>query len=472
MPFHSQYLAFLTLALLVVVGCARLHPSGVPLPATLENLDASDGSTRGRLKSTPKPKAETSKSRELVEEPDPATPLAQFVEVIDQQLASGKVTKQQRDQLIADFLNAPESQRTALVAYAKLMVGGTPATKRAAPVGTGTSKSPAYADAVVNVIEPVDPRPDGASPSPDTELAHAFQGSPMSADPVSTIEPIIDLTPEVGVLPFAKARSPMETDGVTDPGGDASSDEEEPNEQDPPQPTIGDWRRGLHEAIEVLTAESQLPDRDKNEIAKTLLQLRLLQLAAGDRQQAAGAIPTLDEDLRQFWAQQLHGLGVCLDDEGMPVSGRRYALALRQLRESLDHLAAVSTLDIRNAAFCTRVDSFGRYEEFEKYEFQPGQEVLFYVEIDNFATKQTAEGFESAFQATYQILDPTGRPVFDQELPLQSEICRNRRRDLFIAYQIWMPRRIYPGPYTLQLTVEDLKGNKFGQTTCSFAVKH
>jgi len=470
MSFRLQHLAFVTLALLVVAGCARLHPSGVPLPDTLETPDASSDVATAKPKS--KSKQTASKTEKNIGNPDPTTPLAKFVEVIDQQLASGKVTRNQRDQLISDFLNAPESQRTALVAYAKMMVGA----NAASPLKPGAreipSKSPAYADAVTHTIEPVDPPPNNTSPVGYVQLAHAFRGSHISVEPVSAIEPVADHAPEVGALPSAEESPTIETDPNTDQESNTSLDQAEIDGQDAPKRTAGDWRTSLHEAIEILKAESQRPDRDTDQIAKTLLQLRLMQLASGDREQAAGAIPALDEDLQQFWAQQLHGLGVCLNDEGMPITGRRYALALRQLRESLDHLAAVSTLDVRNAAFCTRVDSFGRYKEFEKYEFQPGQEVLLYVEIDNFATKETVEGFESAFQATYQILDPTGRPVFDQELPLQSEICRNRRRDLFIAYQLWMPRRIYPGPYTLQLTVEDLKGNKFGQTTCSFAVKH
>ena len=40
-----------------------------------------------------------------------------------------------------------------------------------------------------------------------------------------------------------------------------------------------------------------------------------------------------------------------------------------------------------------------------------------------------------------------------------------------MGYEFRLPDRIYPGKHTLQLTVEDLKSKKVGQSTVDFTVK-
>jgi len=39
-----------------------------------------------------------------------------------------------------------------------------------------------------------------------------------------------------------------------------------------------------------------------------------------------------------------------------------------------------------------------------------------------------------------------------------------------VPFRMYMPKRIAPGPYTLQLTVEDLKGRRFGQASIRFTI--
>ena len=80
------------------------------------------------------------------------------------------------------------------------------------------------------------------------------------------------------------------------------------------------------------------------------------------------------------------------------------------------------------------------------------------------------DGFETELQGGYQVFDPAGRRMADHELPLDKQICRNRRRDYFIAYRVYMPKNIPPGPYRLQLTIEDIRGQKFGQASIDFEI--
>jgi hypothetical protein len=254
----------------------------------------------------------------------------------------------------------------------------------------------------------------------------------------------------------------------------------------------GSWREHLEAAIETLQAElGAVPDAPaqvvanlapaseeeyrsqterRRERARKEAYLRLLYLAARRPADAARGVEEFSPAEQEFWKHQLHGLGVFLDDEGAPVTDRRARLALRELQQGMHHLAAASGLDVRNLAFCPQVFSYGNYVEFTPAEFRPGQEVLLYAEIDNFTVEPQPNGYETELQGSYQIFDAGGRRVAEHTFPPEKESCRNRRRDYFIPFRMYLPKRIDPGPYTLQLTIEDLKGKKFGQSTLRFAI--
>ncbi|HEX5106616.1 MAG TPA: hypothetical protein VFV87_22505, partial [Pirellulaceae bacterium] len=148
------------------------------------------------------------------------------------------------------------------------------------------------------------------------------------------------------------------------------------------------------------------------------------------------------------------------------------------LRDAASELAAASKLDLHNLAFCERVQSFGWYTEFPRNEFQPKQQVILYVEVDNFAAiEKGPNSFETQLQGHYQIFDGRGNIVAERKLPLDQEVCRNIRRDYFLAYPIYMPESIAPGRYRLELTIEDLKasaqyqGRKFGEGMIEFSIR-
>jgi hypothetical protein len=61
--------------------------------------------------------------------------------------------------------------------------------------------------------------------------------------------------------------------------------------------------------------------------------------------------------------------------------------------------------------------------------------------------------------------------VADHDFTVTEEYCQNPRRDYFIGYQLRLPKRIYPGKHTLQLTIEDLKSHKVGQSSIDLSIK-
>lgn len=247
-----------------------------------------------------------------------------------------------------------------------------------------------------------------------------------------------------------------------------------------------DWLTSVERAITDLQKQLNTP-KDEQQLSTTELGrrevlLKMLQVVAGDAESAFEKFQYVDGREAAFWRAELFGLHLGVQENRTPVASQRAARMLEHLRKATWELAAVSTLDLRNAAFCRSVLGYADVEKFRPYRFKPDEEVLLYVEIENFAAERIAvagergvgsgEGvrYETEFQGSYQILDGERRRVAEQQLPRDRQQCRNHRRDYYVAYRIYMPRNIAPGRYTLELTLEDVKGQKFGQAFLDFEI--
>lgn len=237
------------------------------------------------------------------------------------------------------------------------------------------------------------------------------------------------------------------------------------------------WR-DLIEALEEDLRQRRAASPPDDELPRREQQLRLAYLVAGKLDEAVTAVESLPASQREAYKHLMFGLGVWLSpDESrrMPLRG---AKVLRSLREATRELAASSKLEIKNLVFCERVDYYGWYTEFPRYEFQPRQQVILYVEIENFAAEyKPPAGYETELHGSYEILDASGQIVASRQLPPDKEVCRNYRRDYFLAYRIYLPDNIAPGRYRLELTIEDLKartayqGRKLGEGTIEFSIR-
>lgn len=242
------------------------------------------------------------------------------------------------------------------------------------------------------------------------------------------------------------------------------------------------WQSRVRRAITTLERELEADKENLSDDEKSQLniRLRILNAAVDRREHALQEIKSLPVEQREYWKHQLQSIMLLLQEKGAPSSSRRAALALRELDNAATQLAYQSSLDLKNLAFCSKVDGFGTVTEFPKSEFTADQEVLLYVEIDRFTSEEMTDQrfggrntprYETELRASYQILDSSGRRIDEFDLPLDKQSCRSKRRDYFIAYRLHMPRRVDPGSYSLHLTVEDVKGRKFGNGSIEFKIK-
>jgi hypothetical protein len=259
---------------------------------------------------------------------------------------------------------------------------------------------------------------------------------------------------------FNCAMNQNETPKNISPTGNAS--------ETPPQKA--DWHDLMEQTIAALEAE--MPDKPKTaEDLSNQARLRMLYAMAKRREDAVKPIAAAPPAMQDFWVKEVYGLSVLLDTERTPDAMSRAAEAKQHLSEAFTRIGEMAPLQVRNLSFCTKVQSYGCYTPFKKYEFLPNQEVLLYAEVDNFGIESTPKGYHTSLRSSYQILDKNGQRIADHANSTTEEYCQNPRRDFFIGYQIQMPPRINPGVYTLQLTIEDMKSQKVGQASVELTIK-
>jgi len=198
---------------------------------------------------------------------------------------------------------------------------------------------------------------------------------------------------------------------------------------------------------------------------------RNLMLFSGDPDAAVAAFDGMTETEQEFLRHYLLGVWSMVDTSGHPVAARRWSAALPEMRMATQKLSGASeTLDIKSLAFCSEIQSFGQVTKFDTNRFNVGQKVILYCEIDNFLAQSTPEGFETHLRGSYEVFDSKGQKVAGQVLPADKQVCDNYLRDYFIAYQMNLPSGLEPGEYRLELTIECLQGQKYGQSSLALQI--
>lgn len=223
---------------------------------------------------------------------------------------------------------------------------------------------------------------------------------------------------------------------------------------------------------ELIARHSKRAEENTDQSLPELIRMRTLQILANRPDDAMAEIEGWSAAEREYLNQQMLTLWHLTDPSGHPVRSRRWTTALPSMREATKSLAAsTGTLEVRSMQFCQEVLGFGQTVPFESREYFAGQKVILYYEVDNFDAERLTDGYETHLRGSYQILDTNGQLVAEQILQDDLQTCSNFRRDYFIAYVLHLPKRLAPGSYRFELTVEDVKGHTYGQASVPLDVK-
>ena len=238
------------------------------------------------------------------------------------------------------------------------------------------------------------------------------------------------------------------------------------------------WEEELDKLVSLMEAEASATGvassgtLSRDELRQQVA-LRMLYIINDQPQLAMQPIPGLHSVDQEFWTSLFWGLSNYLNEKGLDPT-ERSTKTIEQLRSATHYLQITAKLQLRNVSFCSQINGFGSFDQFETDVFSPGQPVLIYCDVRNFQSEASAEGFfVTKLRSTIEIYEgnQTGQLVDRNSFPATEDLCRSIRTDYYNSYRIDLPSHLNSGPHLLRLTVYDELSGKSATETMPFTVQ-
>ncbi len=111
---------------------------------------------------------------------------------------------------------------------------------------------------------------------------------------------------------------------------------------------------------------------------------------------------------------------------------------------------------VQNACFASRVRAWGVVDRFETSQFDAGQELIVYFELDQLSSRESPDGHTTRVDAVLRLVGEDGRRIHEWTFEPLEETCRGHRRDYFARYMVELPATIDPGRCRLEVIASDM----------------
>jgi len=245
------------------------------------------------------------------------------------------------------------------------------------------------------------------------------------------------------------AESPLPTMGVNtalDPGGATRA-------------------RSLDAAIDTLKLYI---DEHPNDL-DAVWRLVFLLLATGQEFELDKYLGELNQDARRTiagTADLIRGVRAALSEPGPAADHALTALDALRTRFTRD-----AELLIPRVALCTRVSTFGVYQEMDVNTLPPfrANRAIVYCEIKNFFSERMPDNtYRVTLSSRLELLTPDGKSLWTHDEPDIEDVSKQRREDFFLAQLVTFPATLAPGEYVLKVTIEDRAAVKASQAVHAF----
>jgi len=140
------------------------------------------------------------------------------------------------------------------------------------------------------------------------------------------------------------------------------------------------------------------------------------------------------------------------------------AAAAEPAPKAAEQPAPTPAFAVQNACFASRVRAWGVVDRFETGQFQPGQELIVYFELDQLASRESNEGHTTRIDTVLRLVGADGRRVHEWTFEPVEETCSSQRRDYFARYLVALPASTPTGRCRLEVAVTDTIGGRTAQT--------
>lgn len=202
--------------------------------------------------------------------------------------------------------------------------------------------------------------------------------------------------------------------------------------------------------------------------------LRMLYMIAGRSAESIRVIESLPEKEQEFWQSMMLALESYRGSHDSTARTEQLTETLEYVRTASRQLQPLSTMKIRRLNFCNRIDGFGSFSVFPTSEFNAGQPLLLYAEIENYRSELTSDSqYKSEFAAMIEFFRAgETEPIASRtiQLPEIEDLCSVERTDYFQSYELTVPS-LSPGKYTLRLQVRDQLSLQTATTELPFDIR-
>ena len=224
-------------------------------------------------------------------------------------------------------------------------------------------------------------------------------------------------------------------------------------------PTRSDisWKDSLEATIDHLQEELNRVDEKSVEFHSLQKCLKILNSVESDKSfvELAGKLNSLQQNLPLHQFEAIRQLIQSTDDQKSNL--------MEQLHDAVEQVAQSANLKINNVAFCTSVQGFGKFKRFADYRFEPGDEVLLYCELENFAETQTTASNSATrkchFDAQIEFLDENDVTNYVESFANISDECQTPRKDFYLFFRFKIPK-LSAGNHRIQIRFNDKIGRK------------
>ena len=340
------------------------------------------------------------------------------------------------------------------------------------PIGAGIVVQPNLLspkpELVPNPLKPIDATP------PETDT----QPEPKPA-PVEGIEVAVGLPPLSATDMHELTRSVVDTPSLASyQSVDLSELELESNLAAKPTPPAPEPQEKSLTATEHLSETIRLIEETVGDTSGLGEQhgadpgVRLLQILHQKMDQVSSSDWRLSAEEHRCWQQQLEAVSVMFESgtAATPAGDsepqrQTAARTIEHLESAASHLRSIAGLKLYGGQLCSQILGFGKFEELESNEFQPGDRALIYVEIENQSSQivsgetspasENRSTFQTRLRASYAVHDSAGKLVHQETYSPIEDLARRHRRDFYLHLPVTIAKLI-PGDYKILVSVEDL----------------